>query len=73
MLTCVNIVRSKIVVMYYKHEKSKSKFNRGPRTVLVKGKQTCHSKVSTKHPLNKVGDTKFVLVIPVVHPHLYML
>ncbi len=31
---------------------------------LQKGKQTQHTKVSTKHSLNKVRDTKFVLVKP---------
>ncbi len=36
-------------------------------TMLVKGKQTCHTKVSSKHSLNKVSDTKSGLVKPVVH------
>ncbi len=35
-------------------------------TMLVKGKQTCHTKVSTIDSLNKVWDTQFVLMIPVI-------
>ncbi len=36
---------------------------------ISKDKQTCHTKVSSKHSLNKVWDTKSELVKPVVQPY----
>ncbi len=37
--------------------------------MLERGKHICHKKVSTRHSLNKVWDTRFVLVKPVVQPY----
>ncbi len=35
---------------------------------ILKGKQTSHTKVSTIHSINKILETKFILVKPVVQP-----
>ncbi len=40
--------------------------------MFIKGKQTCHTKVSTIYSLNKVGEIIFVIVIPVAQPYIFI-